>query len=480
MKSRKKKTVLVYGDFNILHPGHIRFLRFASEQGNRLIVGLLSKSISTGADLPDDVRLEAIRSLGCVTESIIVTDSISDLILRTQPDVIVKGKEHEGKPAQELSLIRELGIKLIFSSGSMGHSESELSYRYKNNHPLELGKLSDFLERKKITYSDLYDLVGRFKALKVCVVGDLIVDEYISCEALGMSQEDPTIVVTPVESTKFLGGAGIVAAHAAALGAEVTLLSVTGKDAAGKFAHERLDEYGVHYICPEDPGRPTTVKQRYRCDGKTVFRISHLREDSISLEIQSAILQYLSRLSHQTDLLIFSDFNYGVVTLDLIQAACNLKWKEGAVQVADSQTSSQLGDITKFQNMTAVYATEHESRTSLRDKDSGLVVLGTRLLERTNSTHIFLKLGPDGLLTLSRPTEKPEKPDLVPSVARSPVDTAGAGDSLLVASALTIAAGGSSWHAAAIGAVAAGIQVSRLGNTPITFNSIIANFLKAE
>jgi cytidyltransferase-like protein len=180
MKSRKKKTVLVYGDFNILHPGHIRFLRFASEQGNRLIVGLLSKSISTGADLPDDVRLEAIRSLGCVTESLIVTDSISDLILRTQPDVIVKGKEHEGKPAQELSVIRELGIKLIFSSGSMGHSESELSYRYQNNYALDLRKLSNFLERRKVTYSDLRDLVERFKALKVCVVGDLIVDEYIS------------------------------------------------------------------------------------------------------------------------------------------------------------------------------------------------------------------------------------------------------------------------------------------------------------
>lgn len=475
MKLRKKKKVLVYGDFNILHPGHIRFLRFASEQGDQLIVGLLSKSISQGAELADDVRLDAIKSLGCVSEALLVCDSVRELICRTHPDVIVKGKEHEGKPTPEIAVIRELGIKLIFSSGSTAHSESELSYQRRNNHLLDLKKLSDFFDRHSINKDDLQELTCGFKNLKVCVIGDLIVDEYISCEALGMSQEDPTIVVTPVESTKFLGGAGIVAAHAAALGAEVTLLSVTGKDSAGRFARERLDEYRVRYVCPEDPGRPTTVKQRFRCAGKTVFRINHLREDSVSIEIQSAILQYLLRLCHQTDLLILSDFNYGVITRDLIAAIATLKWKEGAVRVADSQASSQLGDITKFQNMTAVYATEHEARIGLRDKDSGLVVLANRLLDQTKARHVFLKLGQDGLLTLSRQSENSTKPDLVPAVVRSPIDTAGAGDSLLVASSLAITAGGSTWQAAAIGAIAAGIQVSRLGNTPITQTEILNN-----
>ena len=66
--------------------------------------------------------------------------------------------------------------------------------------------------------------------MKVCIVGDLIVDEYITCNPLGMSQEDPTIVVTPVEEEQFLGGAGIVAAHAVGLGASVDFFSVVGSD----------------------------------------------------------------------------------------------------------------------------------------------------------------------------------------------------------------------------------------------------------
>lgn len=461
----------MYGDFNLLHPGHIRFLRFASDQGHRLIVGVLSQKISAGAELLDEERLDAVRSLSFVAGSEVVTDSITDLIKRIKPDVIVKGKEHDGQNTPELAVVRELGIKIIFSSGATGHSDSEVKpYKVSSNQLVDLRKLDGFFTRKNSSTGRLADLVSRFSKLKVCVVGDLIVDEYISCEPLGMSQEDPTIVVTPVETTQFLGGAGIVAAHAAALGAEVTLLSVTGKDAAGKFAHQRLDEYGVKFICPEDPGRPTTVKQRYRCAGKTVFRISQLREDSISVEIQLALLQYLIHLCTQTDVLIFSDFNYGVLTKELIQACRNLKWKYGCVQAADSQTSSQIGDLSKYQQLTAVYATEHETRVSLRDKDSGLIVLSDRLMNQVRANHIFLKLGADGVLV--RHSGLGARPDIVPSLARSVLDTAGAGDSFLAASALAIASGAHIWEAAVIGNAAAAIQVSRIGNVPITSRSL--------
>jgi rfaE bifunctional protein kinase chain/domain len=471
MNRQKKTTVLVYGDFNLLHPGHIRFLRFASDQGHRLIVGVLSQKISAGAELLDEERLDAVRSLSFVAEAELVTDSITDLINRRKPDVIVKGKEHEGQNTPEIPIVRKLGIKMIFSSGATGKSDSEVKrYKASSNQLVDLRKLDGFFARKNISTDRLAAVVTRFSKLKVCVVGDLIVDEYISCEPLGMSQEDPTIVVTPVETTQFLGGAGIVAAHAAALGAEVTLLAVTGKDAAGKFAHQRLDEYGVKFICPEDPGRPTTVKQRYRCAGKTVFRISHLREDSISVEIQSALLQYLMRLCAETDVLIFSDFNYGVLTKELIQACGNLKWKDGCVRAADSQISSQIGDLSKYQQLTAVYATEHEARVSLRDKDSGLVVLSDRLMNQVRAENLFLKLGPDGALV--RQSEPGSRPDIVPSLARNVLDTAGAGDSFLAASALAIAGGAHIWEAAAIGNAAAAIQVSRIGNVPITSRSL--------
>ena len=474
LTDQKPSVVMVYGDFNILHPGHIRFLRFAREQGDRLIVGVLSQGISASAELSDATRIEAVNSLGCVSESFVITDSIAGAITRLNPDVIVKGKEHEGVQSPDIEVARAHGIKVIFSSGSIGHSESELSIRRGEREPtVDIEKLRKFLDRHNVSKTKLEKIVRSMAELRVCVVGDLIVDEYISCEALGMSQEDPTIVVTPTDSSKFLGGAGIVAAHASALGGQVKFFSVTGKDEGGDFAHRRLDEYGVKFICPEDPGRPTTVKQRFRCDGKTVFRVSHLRSDSISIEIQSAIVRYLMSFCNDTDVLIFSDFNYGVVTDGFVRACLDLPWKDGCIKVADSQTSSQIGDVTKFQGLTAIYATEHEARVSLRDKDSGLVILASQLLKRTNAETLYLKLGSDGALVTSPRGLQANRPEMVPAIAHKVIDTAGAGDSFMAGSALAMAAGASSMEASALGSIAAAVQISRIGNRPIASDEIV-------
>ena len=123
--------------------------------------------------------------------------------------------------------------------------------------------------------------VDKFKGLRVTVLGDVIVDEYIDCDPLGMSQEDPTIVVTPIQSESFVGGAAIVAAHARSLGADVRFISVFGKDATAEFSHSKLLEYGVDVQkLFEDDTRPTTLKQRFRAAGKTLLRVSHLRQQS--------------------------------------------------------------------------------------------------------------------------------------------------------------------------------------------------------
>ena len=86
--------------------------------------------------------------------------------------------------------------------------------------------------RHNITSERLEKILDEFSNKKICVLGDVIIDEYIDCFALGMSQEEPTLVVTPQTTTQYLGGAGIVASHASQLGAAVQFLSVAGQDQA--------------------------------------------------------------------------------------------------------------------------------------------------------------------------------------------------------------------------------------------------------
>ena len=87
---------------------------------------------------------------------------------------------------------------------------------------------SSYFQKHDIQIPELIDSINDFNTARVLVIGDIILDEYVYCDPLGMSQEDPTIVVTPVDFFFFLGGAGIVAAHLVGLGA--FRLSVTGND----------------------------------------------------------------------------------------------------------------------------------------------------------------------------------------------------------------------------------------------------------
>ncbi|MFM8688625.1 MAG: PfkB family carbohydrate kinase, partial [Acidimicrobiaceae bacterium] len=126
-----------------------------------------------------------------------------------------------------------------------------------------------FMARRKVTAKSLTELLAKFKGLRVVVVGDVIADEYISCDPLGMSEEDPTIVVTPISSKTFIGGAAIVAAHAASLGAHVQFFSVVGDDQTATFCREELSKFGVDHHLLVDDSRPTTLKQRFRSRSKT-------------------------------------------------------------------------------------------------------------------------------------------------------------------------------------------------------------------
>jgi len=126
-----------------------------------------------------------------------------------------------------------------------------------------------------------------------------------------MSQEDPTIVVTPIDSTRFVRGAGIVAAHAAGIGSQVDFISVAGRDATQEFAQKGLETAQVKTHLLIDESRPTTLKQRFRSKGKTLLRVSHLHQTAISTKLQTQLLDLVAESLNTANVLVFSDFNYG-------------------------------------------------------------------------------------------------------------------------------------------------------------------------
>jgi rfaE bifunctional protein kinase chain/domain len=472
------RIVLVYGYFNAIHPGHLRQLYFAADQGDYLVVGVFGRELAPDATNTEADRSAAAALIECVDQVVVMREAPELLVAALKPAVVVKGREFAGQANPEKAVMAAYGGRLVFSSGEAKFTSFDLldrDFRSVDRQPIELPK--GYPTKHGIDFAGMRARIAAFNGLRVCVFGDIIIDEYVNCDALGMSQEDPTIVVRPLKSELFLGGAGIVAAHARSLGAEVTFLSVVGADSFADYARERLTSVGVRSELLVDEHRPTTHKKRYRASGKTMLRVNSYVQQSIDDAMQADMLARIEALLPRIDLLIFSDFSYGALPQPLVDQVIAAAQRHGVMIAADSQSSSQTGDVSRFRGATLITPTEREARLALNDFDDGLVALSEKIRQRTDARHVFVTLGAEGVLihTLDVPAGSGAKwlDDRLPAFNLAPKDPAGAGDAMLVSAAMALCQGAPIWEAAFIGSLASAVQVGRVGNIPLTAGELL-------
>lgn len=475
--------VFVSGYFNVLHPGHNRLFKFAKQLGDKLVIGVLSdKQSQASAYVNEDLRVENLKQSSWIDEVILIDQPLDYFLAEFKPEVVLKGKEHEHQFNLELEVVTGYGGKLVFSSGDVQFSSLELIRKDLDLEEPSIFQLEpQFLLKHGSLHDNLQSILLSFADLNVCVIGDLIVDEYITCDPLGMSQEDPTIVVTPIDRSIFLGGAGIVAAHAASLGAKASFLSVTGTDETYKFAHNKLKEYNVDAVLVQDSGRPTTLKQRFRAASKTLLRVSHLHQGSISEELQKQIFDQFIERAPEMDVLVFSDFNYGCLPQSLVEKLIEAAKQYDIILAADSQCSSQIGDVARFTDMDLLTPTEKEARISLRNNDDGLASIANELKQKARAKNVCLKIGAEGMLMLWEDKNTSAEPifDRLKAFNSSAVDVAGAGDSLLITAAMGLATKAHPSEVMYLANAAAAIQVGRVGNIPLNVSELTSLISKS-
>jgi rfaE bifunctional protein kinase chain/domain len=468
-----KSIAFVSGNFNVLHPGHLRLLKFANDLTQNVVVGL-NPDTTRGVTVSGAMRLEGLKALTFVTEAVLLAESVEDFICQLRPDFVVKGKEFEGAYNPEAAAVLSYGGKLIFSSGEMRFSSTDLlRQEYTETTFSTIRKPHAFPTRHGFAFDDLRKLLNAVSGMRVTIVGDMIVDDYITCDPIGMSQEDPTIVVTPIQTTTFVGGSGVVAAHAHNLGAQTRLFTVLGQDATADEASTWLQAEGISLHAFSDETRPTTRKQRYRALSKTLLRVNHLRQHSISREIARKILNQMEEVLPDTDLLMFADFNYGCLPQSLVDEIVRLGKSHNVVMAADSQASSQVSDISRFRGMKLVTPTEREARLAMRDTDAGLALLAERLCDTAEAQNVIITLGGEGMLVHGQLEGGGHMTDRLPAMNSAPKDVAGAGDSLFTATSMALCSGADIWRSAYLGAIAAACQVSRVGNSPLKTRDIL-------
>ena len=302
---KNEKVCFISGKFNVLHPGHLRLFRHAKEIADQLVVGVFSDSFDSSGEfmVPEIDRLEGVRANRWV-DQVIRVSSLSVSIASLRPDIVLKGKEHETRYNEEEPLLTKYGGTLKFAGGDTRLSSSALLRSESNFESVNLRNAERFLNRHGLNSTDLVCSAENLASVRTLVLGDLIVDRYVDCQPIGLSAEDPTVVVSPLAEEKFVGGAGIVSAHAASFGSNAIFISVRGDDDVGVYADDELQRMGVETNIFVDSDRPTTQKTRYRANGKTLLRINEFRDHQLDKSISEQVIALTKDKIKEVDLII--------------------------------------------------------------------------------------------------------------------------------------------------------------------------------
>ena len=416
------------------------------------------------------MRMDSVNSIQMVDKAIVINNDLEKILLDLKPEIVLKGREHEYLENIEQDIVAKYGGRLIFGSGDFVMSSKEFfsSIDLHSQGFESAGK--PFLARHKIVLSRVEEILEKSKSIRLVVIGDLIIDEYIDCESVGLSQEDPSVIFRPFKSKRFVGGAGIVSMHASSIGADTTYIGVAGADAEMQLAKSQLEDAGVAVHLFTDKSRQTILKQRFKSSGKTQFRLNRFDDATITRDTRQEILETVESSLKGADVLIFSDFNYGFLDSEIVANIINLARMAGVFIAADCQISSQIANYLKYHGVDLVTPTEHEVRVTLRNNHDGLAAIANTFQESLKSKYLMLTLGADGVLLQEQIEHEHGNfmADILPALNPNPRDVAGAGDSFLVLATLALAGGASINEAAYLASLGANVQVSRVGNIPIT------------
>lgn len=455
------KSSFISGNFDVIHTGHYRLFSYAKKFSNKLIVAVFEGD-------HNDYRLEMVKNCKYVDEiHLIKRSQLLDLIHRIKPSFIIKGNEFAKKRnIEQQYLLKNKKSKIIFTSGQI---ENEKLFSSKVDSLL-INHDYDYLDRNKITKQRLLDIVSKFKKTKICIIGEIIEDVYSNFDALGLSKEDPVVVYGNEKTNRYIGGAGIVSCHSSSLGAKSFLISCFNI-AKDKFIINILKKNKVNSILINDNTRRNIKKIRFRSNDKTFFKINDFDSHVIDKTIENEIVNKFKKLSNKINLLIYSDFNYGLISKNLIKKLNNIAKKNNIFIAVDSQISSQFGNLFRYQNIDYFSQTEFEIRDTLKNKEDGLIEIMNLFQKITKCKYLNMKLGSDG--TVFNNYYKRFYTDRVSALNSSPKDISGAGDSFLIGSAIALSNGATFKESIYLGSLLSAIQITREGNIPITDKEII-------
>jgi D-beta-D-heptose 7-phosphate kinase/D-beta-D-heptose 1-phosphate adenosyltransferase len=322
---------------------------------------------------------------------------------------------------------------------------------------------------------DLTNLVQRLGNPAVLVVGDVILDRYIFGCAERISQEAPVPILRADKREDRLGGAASVASMLACLGAEVILAGVTGDDHEVPAVEKLLRRFDIRrdLVLP-DPNRPTTLKERYI--GKAsdrhpqqIMRVDYEVRTPLSSSLEKALLNGIDAHLSECDIVLISDYDKGVCTRRLLRGVIDRARAHGLRVLVDPIRGA---DYSRYHGASCLTPNRIEAALGSGLPISGpaeALAAGEKLRRDLDAEAIVVTLDREGMAL----AHADGRHLVFPTRSRQVYDITGAGDMVLSVLGLALAAGADYGAAIALGNVAGGLEVERLGVATLTRDDLL-------
>ncbi|NQV24726.1 MAG: D-glycero-beta-D-manno-heptose 1-phosphate adenylyltransferase [Rhodopirellula sp.] len=325
-----------------------------------------------------------------------------------------------------------------------------------------------------MSLSGILNLLADASPPRLLIVGDLMLDRYVTGNAERISPEAPVVVLRAGEHEVRPGGAAGVAAFSVALEARVSLLGVVGNDSTAQTLLSlcRDDSIDTSSVVT-DAARPTTLKERFiggAADrhGHQILRVDHECREPVSGAIEQTLIDAACRQIPNCDIVVISDYAKGVCTSGLLRAVIKTARQHDIPVIVDPGRGHRAADYAGATLLKPNRIEAEELGHRAITTSNQAMAVAAALRDDAQVEAVIVTLDADGCVVATSEAV----PTHLRTMTRQVYDITGAGDMFVATLARCMAAGIGPTDAARLANVASGLEVERAGSTPVSLQEL--------
>ena len=414
LKNKNKTVVHCHGVFDVLHIGHIKHFASAKKLGDFLVITVTpDKYVNKGPNRPVfslQLRMQFLASLKNVDYVAANTSANAVSAIRVlKPNIYCKGKDYKknsldvtGEIKKEISIVKKIGGRIHYTEDEMFSSSriiNQSGYNLSEDQQKFLNKLKN---NEKLNSSEkIVEIINSFEKLKVLVIGETIIDEYVFCEALGKSGKEPVLVLRDINTEKYLGGAAAITNNLSTFCKKITLLSSIGeKDEYKRFIEQNLQKNIQKKIVSKKEFYYNFKKRFIDEINKTkVLGVYSVDDQPLNKKQRLKLDQEIKKNIDKHDMVIVSDYGHGLIS-DKTAKIIVKNSKFLAVNAQLNAANIGYHTISKYKGADLIIINENELRHEFRNKLDNLNYLIPKLSKKLKSKYTTVTSGSEGFKNL--------------------------------------------------------------------------------